>query len=93
MTVERFYEGFVATALATEAAASARLDGETWSLPRFMQDQMVWAAGRPAVIVSHLADHRCGAHPGEYAYGVRFVSTAEQWSAWPYCESQLTPRE
>ena len=78
--------------LRQEAAASAKLDGETWSLPRFRPDQEVWATGCPAIIVNCLQDVECGAHPGEYSYGVRFCGTGENWNAWPYCESQLTER-
>lgn len=94
MTVERFYETtWVQEVLAGEAASSVRLDGETWSLPRFMADQGVWAAGRPATVVALLRDHVCGAHRGEYAYSVRFLSASTEWTPWPYCESQLSPRE
>lgn len=89
MIVEKFYNAM----LRREAAASARLDGETWSLPRYMRDQPVWAAQRPAHVVDLKKDHHCGAHPGEYAYDVRFDGMPQWANSWPYCESQLTPRD
>lgn len=89
MTVERFYDAM----LRREAAASARLDGETWSLPRFQIGQPVWAAGRPAVIVGYRDQGACGAHPGEYRYDIKFSPAPETFNAWPYCESQLSERD
>jgi hypothetical protein len=90
VTVEKFYDAFISR----EALASVRLDGETWSLPRFQIDQPVWAAGRPATVVLYVPEGEkpCGAHPGEYRYQVRFEGTGENWTPWPYCESQLTER-
>jgi len=93
MVVERFYEGYVRRTLEKEAEASVKLDGETWSLPRFQTGQQVFAAGRAAVIVGYLDEGKCVNHPGQYRYKVRFHGTGEEWNPWPYCESQLEPNE
>lgn len=90
MNVERFYSAI----LRQEAAASVKLDGETWSLPRFMGGQEVWAAHRPAVVVDLLPGQDCGAHRGEYRYSIRFLGVdPDKASPWPYCESMLEPRD
>lgn len=91
--VTKFYEAFIASGPLKDAEALVKLDGEAWSLPRFQMDQPVWAAGRPAMIVSYGEEGKCGGHPDEYAYGVRFIGTSENWMAWPYCESQLRERD
>jgi hypothetical protein len=89
MTVERFYDAM----LRREAGASVELDGETWSLPRFQLNQQVFAAGRAAVIVGYVDYGKCGAHPDQYRYQVRFHGTGDNWNPWPYCESQLEPND
>lgn len=89
MTVGKFYEGFIQR----EAEASVKLDGETWSLPRFQMDQPVWAASRPATVVGYLEAGGCPGHPGQYRYQVRFLLTGTNYEPWPYCESQLLPRD
>lgn len=88
MTVERFYDAM----LRREAVASVRLDGETWSLPRFHTGEEVWAYGFPGVIVGYGAEGSCGVHAGEYVYQVRFNAGSDRHDPWLYCESQLTPR-
>lgn len=92
MTVEKFYESYVRRTLEKEAEASVKLDGETWSLPRFQTGEEVWVAGRPATIVGYLPEGECGAHPGEYRYTIRFLGASEAFTPWPYCESQLKTR-
>ncbi len=79
-----------------EAAASVALDGETWALPRFNVGDKVWInpIHRPAEIMGFLVKGRpCGAHPGEYRYNVNLLTTADNPLPWPYCESQLSPRD
>jgi hypothetical protein len=88
MTVERFYNSFVGV----DGREWKKLDGETWTLPRFQTDQPVWAAGRPAHIVGYKDQGSCGAHPGQYRYTVRFLGSPDGFTPWPYCESQLNER-
>jgi len=89
MVVERFYDAM----LRREASLPSRFELGELICPKFMVDQQVFAAGRAAVIVGYVDYGRCGAHPGQYRYQVRFHGTGENWNPWPYCESQLEPND
>jgi len=109
MVVERFFEVWPKqsgkTARQREAVEAFVRSGANlrnsmvspaeWTFPKFMVGYRVWAYGRPATIVGYVdnGEKTCGAHPGDYRYQVRFESTGETWTPWPYCESQLTSRE
>lgn len=90
MVVEMFFNAFVGN----DGRPWRDVDG-VWTFPKFMVGYRVWAYGRPATIVGYVdnGEKTCGAHPGDYRYQVRFESTGETWTPWPYCESQLTSRE
>jgi hypothetical protein len=65
-----------------------------YDVRRFDHDELVWASGRPAVIVGFVEEPAiCGAHRGDRQYQVRYEGTGEKWNAWPYCESQLSERK